>query len=175
MVQRALSHRRNSNRTLSVSISNTTHPLSNNNNNNSTTTTPSTSHTVQTTNTLPIIVRTGPSGAHTNIAGNGRRESGLPLSRHHLMRRSSTASSGSSSSTASSVGGVGGVGVCLRGRKVGDGGEEVGEEVIVEDVDEEEGEGLGVREGGAIAGGVTGDEGEMLGWILAFGRDEGRD
>ncbi|KAH6614667.1 hypothetical protein B0J18DRAFT_413782 [Chaetomium sp. MPI-SDFR-AT-0129] len=143
MVQRALSHRRNSNRTLSVSISNTAHPLSNNNN--STTTTPSTSHTVQTTNTLPIIVRTGPSGAHTNIAGNGRRESGLPLSRHHLMRRSSTASSGSSSSATSSVGGVG---VGLRGRKMGDAGEEVGEEVIVEDVDEEEGEGLGVREGG---------------------------
>jgi hypothetical protein len=107
MVRRALSHRRGSNLKLEVD-------------------TASTDASTPTYVNIPIIVRTGTT----------RRES-LPLSRHHLLRRSSSVSSRSTASTSSFAGSSS----SGRGTDLYDGGS-----VIVDDIDEElEGE---AKEGG---------------------------
>ncbi|KAH6649526.1 hypothetical protein F5144DRAFT_588220 [Chaetomium tenue] len=100
MVRRALSHRRGSNLKLEVD-------------------TASTAASTPTYVSIPVIVRTG----------TARRES-LPLSRHHLMRRSSSVSSRSTASSSSFAGSSGSS--SNRGADLYDGGS-----VIVDDIDEE--------------------------------------
>ncbi|KAK4124067.1 hypothetical protein N657DRAFT_644258 [Parathielavia appendiculata] len=108
MVQRALSHRRGA-RTLEVDTTPTAAG-------------PSTPPYV----TIPVIVRTGSTTA-------GRRES-LPLSRHHMLRRSSSVSGRSTAASSSSSSGFNVTGFAtgrLKGAEMYDQGS------VIVDVEEE--------------------------------------